>query len=583
MTFIEGFAQGFQGAYEKRKDREAQKEDMMFKYKMDDLMKNKDLRTKKKQQESEWAQGAADLAGQLQDPESAAMFNRELRNGVSYETLQKRIMENQYEKNNDYVQPTQTVKLPSGVVTAPNTTDEKVAAPSRTPIGTMVNEGKLKREKAMEGSVNSQIDAIDPTLRTYETVEDETPSMDYADAPYKLKKNEYKLGSYEDSLFKLNKAKQDEDPEAIRQAQDEVRVHQMVLSDKAARTAKAEGKNVGQYFMLKPDGTIDTVVTGEVRPNQQGNNEVWNISDPRNEMPIEGPLVRIQDDKMMSRYVKITEDYSKKSTEHKTGAGSYISALDSAQKIQQILVNNPSVAARGVASGANLLTQLKGEVGAIYETLLKTESSIQNKIKSGDMEGVEKEAMAYIKMANDLAKEEGSGLDRLSLDKAKYDSLRVAASYQFAMAAGITNGKLSNQDFENNYNAIGGDRAANEVIEALNLTAQSTFIKVDSNRVSLENDENIKTFESNYGVKTGLVPERLGQMIMKLGVSDEQKAGMMQYLKQIQDYQIQNRAVAADTAGANQAPVQIKNVEEYNNLPKGATYIDPNGKKKVKK
>lgn len=587
MTFLEGFAQGFNDSYNRRKDREAEKENTMFKYQMEGLLKNKELRQKKKLEETQWMNQAKDLSGQLGDTEASTMFYKELANGVSYETLQKRLLEGQYEKNLDYKAPTQTVKIPSGVSTASTLTEKtpEVVEASGGGLKGILERGKARNESAMQDRVNKQIDELDPELRQYSQMEDEeTPTMDYSNSPYKLKNNEMKIGDYADSLYKLRMAQQKGDPEAIRKAQTEVEVHQTVMAEKAMADAKAQGKNVGQYFMVGQDGTIEGIIAGETRVNQEtGRTEVWNISDPRQEQTVQGELRQITDDKMMGRYTSLVTDFGKKSKEYNDASASFITAVDSSNKIVELLNKNPGVAAGGVASGVALLGRLEGEAKTAYAVLYDLEQEIKTQVQEGNMEGIEAKVAKYVEEANSFAQKSfmTEGMQNLAVDKAKYDSLRIAVAYQFAVASGVSNGRMSNQDFENNYERIGGNKPANQVIDALKLTGQESFVRLDSVRNSLANDPSIKTFERDYRLKTGLAPKRIGDQLAEMG-----RADLMPYIGALNSQNEVGKRVAAETANPapdQNVPVQIQNVEDYNNLPKGAVYIDPNGKKKVKR
>jgi len=574
MSFIEGFAQGFEKSYTARKEREAQKEDMMFKYKMDELMKNKDLRTKKKTQESEWSNAAKDLSGQLQDPEAASMFYKELQNGVSYETLQKRIMENQYEKNKEFTKPTQTVKIPTGVaptVTAPDATAEKVAEKGRTPLGDMINRGKLKKEQAMEGRVNDQIDAINPDLRTYQEAEDTTPEIDYVNSPYKLKNNEYKIGDYADSLNKLAIARDNKDPEAIRKAEREVEIQQFVITQKERAAAEARGDTKSTYFMLNDQGEITGMANAESRLNPETQKEeLWNTSlGPDKAQPIQG-ATREVDENTLKRYWKIQDDFSDKSKDYKFASSGFVSAMDSSRKIKGLLAQYPEVAAGNVAGGASLLNRVRGEFQALYSTVLDMENSIKADVEAGNIEGLEKKVADYMAASDKIIQSSGfDGVDRLSFAKAQYDTLRVQASYQFAMASGLT-GTLSNQDFKNSYEAIGGEKTAPEVLKSLSLTEQSVFSKLDSSRVQLSNNESIKTFERDYGVKTGLVPKRIGDVIEEMDLPPETKAAMKQNLAVIQGFGQANKDLAVQQD-------QPKEPDEFGMTP-GQVYPGAGGK-----
>lgn len=553
--FAKGFADGFIRSKERSEDRQAEQENVMFKYKMDALMEQKSKRAMRKQQEDEWARQAKDLATQMGDPEFASTAMNELRNKVDYETLQKRMAEGAYAKNDAYKAPVTTIKVPSAVAQpvntnpsagAPNTlaSDEmNMAAPapmsrgqemlSKVPgLGGLI-EGKRQRDADKANrNVNERIDAIDPSLRQTPMDDDGTTSTaDATNSKYLYKpKNELKIGDYADALYKLETAQQSKDPIAIGQAQREVKAHEMVLTRKAAIEAAAKGENVKTYVVKDKDGKLGKQFAGVVRDGA-----LWDVSDPRNPNGSEvlGDFVAMGEEDM-KRWNTLSDNFGKAASDYNNiAAPAYIAALDSANKMDQLLTADPG-AATYAYKGAGLLQRLSGEAQAAMGLLQSTEMEIQSKAASGDMEGMEAMIAKHADAVNKTVTEMGKmqGVDRAAMNAGLYNSLKLSAAYQFAMAKSGGE-KMSNQDFNNEVSRITGDGMENpDVVKAaLRVSAQEGFLKLNSMQNALNKDPSINAFETRMGVKTGLKADRIGDMIMSLDRDDQTKASLMGYLR----------------------------------------------------
>lgn len=578
--FASGFAQGFIRSREKSEDRRAEQENIMFKYKMDGLMQQKEKRTKRKEQEDEWGRQAKGLSAQMGDSEFSTVALNELKNGVSYETIQKRIAEGAYATNADYKTPTQTVKVPKAVAQPVNTepsaaapgtlsSDEMSMAP-QTPgpfagvpvVGGIMERGRQKRAARQDERVNARIDEIDPSLR--QAAEEDSGysyTTDSANSKYQYKpKNELKIGDYADAVYKLNIAQQNKDPIALRDAQAEVRAHEMVLTRKAKIEAEAKGENVRTYVAVGPDGKLGKQFAGVARENG-----LYDISDPRqpNGAEVMGNFVEMNDEDM-KRWNTLTDNFGKTSSDYNNiAAPAFIAAVDSAAKIDDLLTRDPG-AATSTYKGIALLGRLEGEAKAAYGALTSMEDEIAVKAASGDMEGMEaliaKHADATMKFMDDSVLTPGN--QQKIINGGLYNSLKLSAAYQFAMAKS-SGEKMSNQDFNNEISRITGDGTENpEVVKAaLRASGQEAFLRLNTVQNSLNKDPSINQFETRLGVKTGLKADRIGDKIMQMEGNDQQKAMMMQYIKTFG----QDAAVAK--MQANESLAKSQGVMEDPNAP----------------
>lgn len=570
-TFLSGFASSYLKTREDRLNREQDQEDMMFKYKMDSLMKMRDKREAKSAKEAELARKAKDIAGQVGDADFASVAYKELSNDVSYEEMQKRVAEGYYVKNQDYKQPTQTIKTPKvpDAVTMYDDNDASITDPS---------------QKETLKNVNSRIDQIDPSLRAGPADKSEfSTTTDDAASPYVYKpKNEIKIGDMNDSLWKLHQAQESGNPKAIRDAQAQVDINRRVETEKQVAQARANGKNVSTYISLNPDGSINSQLPGEIKED----GKVWNVADPNNPQLVSGP-VRLMSDDDVKRLNSLTDDFGKASKDYNGNAEAFVSALGSSQQMAQILHEDPD-AATYASKGLGLIQELSGEAQAAYSSVADLEKDINAKIASGKTEGIEQEIADHAKAVDEFLKRGvlSDGNQQKAINAAKFRSLQMQTAYQIAQATS-TDGKVSNQDLSNAMQVIGNSSDPKQILPALNTQMQGAFLKLQSSQATLNNNAAVVDFENRYKIKTGLRGQRIGDKIMGMDIPVEQKQVLMKYLGEInkgyQQGQMETQTTAAPPpATQEQAPVPIKSKEEFDKLPSGAVFIDPKGNKRRK-
>jgi hypothetical protein len=569
QTFLSGFAQAFNAARARTEEQNADQENLIFKYKMDNLMQMKEKREKRKAEETENSKKAQDLAGQLGDPDSASVFYKELSNGVSYETVQKRIVEGSYQKNENWKTPTQTVKVPTAVTM----TYDAEANPTAPEQKGLFAQGKQRAYDRQMESVNKRIDQIDPTLRT-ESIEDtgQTTTTDDANTKYVLKpKNEYKIGDYGDALWELNQAKQSGDPKRVREAQDKVEIHQRIMTEKAKSEAIAQGKNVSTYLSINEDGTIGAQLPGELRDDG-----LYNVVDPTRPQKVSGPVIRMSDDDV-KRLNQLTDDFGKQSKDYNAASQAFVGALDSSQKMAQILHDDPDAATMS-SKGLGLIESLSGEVQAAYKAISDMENNINSRLESGKTDGIEKDIADHA-MAVEKFIDRGVLSDKNQskvVNAAKFRSLQMQTAYQIAQATS-TDGKVSNQDVANALEIIGSNSDPKQIIPVLNSQMQGAFLKLQSVQDQLNNNPSVADFENRYRlpngkkIDTGLRGRRIGQQIDAMNIPPERKVALHQYLKQVNSGYVQGQAETKQSLDAQQQP------DEFGMVP-GQTYPGKGGK-----
>jgi uncharacterized protein YajQ (UPF0234 family) len=514
------------------------------------LTDQREKRDAKKLKETELARQAKDVATQFGDPNAAGSFYKELTNGVSYETLQKRIADGDIQKNPDYVAPARTVKMPSAVTMEP--------ADSQFPVN----------EK-----VNSRIDAIDPTLRQSRVEEDNGFSTLATDDPnsafiYKPN-NQVELQPYEDVIYELELAKREKNPEAIRSAELKRKSHEIALTREAAIKAQQEGKNTKTFILKDKYGNVQSTFAGEKR--EDGNlyniytDEIVDVEDPK-------MLQQINPDSLEA-WTKLSTEVGKESSDLKEGLSNYVSSIDTSKKMFEILGRSPEVTTY-TASGVELARDLVGEAQTAYQVMFGKEQEIKSRIESRNVEGIEKliseyeeDVQTFIQKSESEGGVMGASNQRIARDKAIYDSLRNALTFQMAAANGLSASKMTDADFKRFWDMIGGDkRDPNDVIRNVQNTSQMVLTKIDSQSRRFNKHPSITTFVTQWGFNPGVGLPRVEQMLI-----EDERPDLIDTFKMLRG-DMEMRRLNAASAAQDQMPVESE--QQVPSGPQAGDVID---------
>lgn len=581
MTFMEGFAQAYISADQKKQQREQDLEDTQFKYKMENLMADKKLRVAKQTQEVQNAKKAQDLAAQYGDTNSASYWNTQLNNGVEYDTLMKGIGNGDFAPNKNYVKPTQTVKVPTAV--------------------------NMTYDTGMDGpqysEVDKRIDQIDPTLRKEKitpTAADDSAST-YLTYNPRNQKNLPDMGTLYNNL---QQAQAQKDPAGIRKAQQELQSAQSAAVWTARTNAMAQGKTGQQMGVVLDDNgkmVPGGLVYAETRPDPDnpGQFKTYNVTDPTQNggqgIPVSGNF-RIIDPATYARLNEVTDKFSTNSQETKDASANYISALHSANIMKKIAETDPTAVTKYTAGTIEFLNNMKGEAGAAWKQLQMIEQRLNANRQSGKTEEYEKDASDYAQALADFSNATLTSPEneRTAINAAMYRSARQSLVASLSTSSGLSLSKSSDKDYEHKLQEIGGEDARWNIIGPVITQAMSNnLVALDAKRVSL--NDGVKSMTNGLGFDPGLSVPRIQEMIASGDLDDQTKAELTAFLKNIRqpiDYgqaqagqqgaqqtgQYKDPVVNAQTA----QPVAPKSQAEYDKLPSGTLFIDPEGNKRRK-
>lgn len=116
-------------------------------------------------------------------------------------------------------------------------------------------------------------------------------------------------------------------------------------------------------------------------------------------------------------------------------------------------------------------------------------------------------------------------------------------------------------------------------------------LKTLAGQIALSTMANLKTLSASgatgFGALTAPELSLLQNSIATLQQEDVSNSQIVESIRVIKEKmaKIKQSAVGATSApqGGGQAPVQVRNADDYNRLPAGTQYIDPTGKQRVKK
>jgi hypothetical protein len=575
MTFLSGFAEGFTTERNRRLEREAEKEDTQFKYGMDILMQNRERRDAKRLEETEMANQAKMIAQNLNDPDFAPTALKLTKLKMSPEKIMESYSAGTIKKNPKFVPQETTIKIPQGVV---NTRDVQY------------DEGMN-----LSPEVQKRMDELDPSLRRgTETVEADASVINEGENVQYLwnPTNEVKVGSYEQAEYDYQLALKSKDPQKIADAKLKRDVHQSVETQKAVTKAKAEGKNVKSYVMLDPEtGEISSKFAGEMVVDADGQEVLKNIGNNSmndvNGNPInlsvlasKGQIREFSDDDAKQLF-DLQNRFGKQAADYNTAADKYVGAITTADTVNKILTQYPAVTTMS-SNAAVFVKGLQDEAQGAYTLLVNEQTEIDAAIESGNVDGIGGKVSEYEESLNNFAKDFMSqGNTNIAMAKALYEGQRKLLAYQFAAANGITGAGLNKKDYDNFYESTGGNKSAPEVMNAIRQTAYGVFNVIDSARDTLDNNQEVKTFERYHGVKTGLSATRLGEKLKRTNPA------LMPVLNDIVNVNKAGKegAVASTQPQPEvqeQPAVQVKSKAEFDKLPSGTTFIAPDGTKRIK-
>lgn len=580
MTFLSGFAEGFTNERNRRLDREAQKEDIAFKYKFDALREKKTKWEEKKAKESQMAKQAAMVAEAVGDREFAGVAMEHLSAGVSFDSLLEDARKGKFQRDPNATN-TKTVDVASTAMPSYDSLMETTKPTTAMPEGVEMSENQEVAPKRkwyeptpIDEKVDARIDEIDPEIRKASKEYDSfTPKpVDTGGWLYK-DDTKVKVGTPAEALFELDQARIDGDPAKIKVAQMKVAAHTAV-----ARLTRVVKPDEGDYAIVDENGNLESFFIGrlDIDPDNPGQERVFNVSDG-NPSLVTTRFKKISPE-VMKEYSKVSASVGDRVEKYTLKTAAYAKALDTVSQIDQVLARNPQ-AAKKVSEVAVIVRSVGQEVEGLFSIIQNQTEEGKQSLEQGNLEGAEASAKAIEDSVTGLLSKPNR---TLAEDAVLLEGLRVSQAFQLAAANGQTGQGVSTKDYENFYKMGGGtDKDSIRKAALSNLT--QIFTGIESERIQLDSNPEIKSLDKRLGFKSGLRAPRIGDMLIEQG-----RENLLKINKEVTDiYQANsNDANRAAQADGTLKPTEVKTInskEDYDNLPSGAKYIAPDGKERVKK
>lgn len=528
MTFLEGFAQGFTTertrSLEKKEREDARKfeadertKNLKLQYAFDDIKARREERKTLADKQKETVTSAKELAtllGAPDDPNVVTEISRKLTAGDTYASIKSDILDKRMIKDPNY-KPTVSlkVKTPAGVqrttydylegyddetrktVTeiAPNLAKPDVV---ETPV-----EIQAQGSWANEGSSNSPIT--------------------YTDKP-----KDFKMPGMAEALYDLDRLKKENaSPEKITEAKMVVDAIERASIFNAKERAKAEGKELKTYARIDKRGRVVNTYAGEYKDGKFMN--LANPAGPQEVPETDGMRIVEFNEDQFKQYNNVVEKVAPDVSKYEAGMASYNAAMKNAGSLYQILkdpeLSQYTTTIGGAASALNKL----GEEFQNFTFMFSEEkgsggvADFKSALESGDddraraiMYETEETIKTLEEKVNSILPE-----DRIKRAAATYalaESYKIAAAYQFAAAQGVATGKMSNQDFENNYTQLSANRGPDAIMRALKEVSTTAFIRLKSQRDAIENNPLVRNFKIlSNGIVPDVSPERVEDSMIK--------------------------------------------------------------------
>lgn len=518
MSFFKGLAEGFIDERDKVRARDAEKEDLDFRYKMEELTRRKSLRDEQRLKEIQWKTGAEAAARAIGDPSFLPVAYEQMAAGRNLDEVMNDVKNGYWSRDpNAPDRQARTVNLaPAPQPTARETMVSDEAPVKQRKLG-MLEQIEADKQAKRSANVNKRIQEVDPTL--LEEAND-TPSNPYQaveSGGWSFKNTDtQKLPPYAQSLYDLEKATQRNDVEGILRAKEQVRVHQIVRNREAKEKARVEGKDIRQFAMVDPKtGVLKSVEYGYESQDADGQKVILNAATDK---PLvegdDGKFVPIFDDKIMQDYEKLAKDYGSRSDKHNVSVNEYAGALTAVNEIGQMFRQDPALASsfNGVLEG---IRSIQANVQAGYQALVDQGNILSQKARTGIID--HQTVADYENKIQDF-------LSQPNRDRAQnyvlYQSLRTLTAIKFAAANGIDGKNMSDKDFNRFYEATAKGSDPETVMNQLFANSRIVWSSIYSSQLGLDKDQQVAAFEKRAKFKTGLSGVRVGDRLEEMGRGD---------------------------------------------------------------
>ena len=609
--FAKGFATGFVNERNRRLDEQKDMDQMSLKYRLEELSKQKADWQKKQEEEDSYINDGKFVAKQVGDPSFAAVAAQYRKAGFQPDEIMKMYTNGNFKKN---VPTEQTVKIDNPDVSTNRLATkipDGVAPASNTPVGLppvdnsafqspvvgeiLNNVSKTQQPYETTPEIDTkQLDAVDnkakqiaPSLFDYKKKAPESIlTADDSSYAYVPDKKEIKFGSLSEEKYKLEQAIQKNDKAAIADQKLKVQIMTDTMNSQAEAQAKAQGKNVQYYAVTDKNGKFVQSVLAERGPDGHPVN-------PMTGQPIQLAHGMKIDKETNDDIRKIQAEFRKPAGEYDIAAESTSEAFTLGKKMTDLLDKSGNDVLATGASGVlqyanNAFTELRAAQQLfVNQTNRAKEAKSSNSTEDlsaaiSDMEkNISSMEQQIVKLPNNVLSDKNA---QIALDKTLFDNYTQLFAYKLALANGQSGNAQSNKDIDRFLAIIGNkDSNAQAVKASLGQILSMQKSKMDQKLVTLNSQ--FKKSGSTFGFSLGLEGRRMGDIIQDPGVRNYYN-NIAKFAEENSQY-TRSKFDQADQAAqpiqeqTNQ-PIAVKSKEEFDKLPSGTPFIDPEGNQRIK-
>lgn len=505
--FMTGFGNAFTRSFESSRNRRLDREDEVFKFKMDTFLQEQEKRKAKKAKLDEWESQAKTMAQDLGKPEAAGfLFDRFSTYGP--EKTMRLIEQGRLKFDQNKAKPQESQGLGSELITQ----TQEAMGPEVAPVQTLNSPKSLDR-------VDKRL--MEVTDGLYGQVQEPVKSdlMDSSSSGFFFDltpEQEVSAGNLSDAIYSYTLAKQNNDEAAAKSAQMKIDALTLSASIQAEQQAKSKGI---QTQRIKIPNEAGGFTVSHVPIVQEGGETVAKVRG-QNLILSQGQFDFMSDEEFDAR-AKLHEVLGKRSQVYNTKATGMIEALDSSGRMLELVNSDPAIltasaglfesftrGTREIIEGANLIT----------EELRRTKDMTPQELSEFAEKASERQ-----KQLNYIISEEGQ---EIGVKKAAFNSLLQLSAYKFAAINGQDGRAASDQDIERFLEIAGRANTQEKFEEAIRNTFGVSLVGLSNDSYLLSQSPELSNFEKMYGYKPDWVPASVEELIENTDENSYARSGL---------------------------------------------------------
>lgn len=523
MSFVKGFAEGFINERNRRLETKKEEDQLSMRYRLEQLSKDQERRQTQRDKDKEIIDQAKALANSFNDPSFAPKAAELLKSGRDAKYIIGEWDRGAYKKKTNTTQTLEipnparknTMSMPAGVLSS----DVQVEQPP-TDLSGRTHVPKTTEEPLSE--IDAKIKTFAPSLFE-KPPEEDAKLFDGSDWEYTPEKITEKLPDIKDLYYQRQVAlKEFESQKAKGLNPNKSNIEDLDMKIRASTAALTLSKDVQpnqrKYAVIGADGAVSSFLTAERGIDDNGQEVLFNVTNGEKKLVSTKNLVEMDED-TLKLFTETSFKFSEKTTKYNTQRASFVSALSTVDKIDQVLTRNPN-AATMQASFIGALKGLQNELGSAYDLYAElgaTANGVEKALSSDNPEDAKKYADSFREQIDGLLSRSGKSLAE---DQLLFSALKTSLTYQIAASNGQEGNALAAKEVAMFEKMLGGSTPPSIRANMQNVLSLS-YNNLESNRISLNQEvaapiKTLRMMMGNPEIKTGFEVERVGDHLARM-------------------------------------------------------------------